>query len=106
MATDEELGLVHDPLYIAMVKLAGSGPARQDNDLITRALLMYGLGTGDDPVFPRMHQASALIAGSTLAAARAVWTSAVQHGASIAEPPSPPARPFSRCTGCCRDRRW
>jgi len=83
MATDAELALVHDPLYIAMVKLAGS-PARQGEGLAARALLMYGLGTEDDPVFPRMHQASALIAGSTLAAARAVWTSAAQHGASIA----------------------
>jgi acetoin utilization protein AcuC len=84
MATDEELALVHDPLYIAMVKVAGSRPARPGNDLITRALLMHGLGTEDNPVFPRMHEASALIAGSTLAAARAVWTSAAQHGASIA----------------------
>jgi acetoin utilization protein AcuC len=82
-ATEAELALVHDPLYIAMVKMAGS-PARQREGLAARALLMYGLGTEDDPVFPRMHQASALVTGSTLAAARAVWTSAAQHGASIA----------------------
>jgi acetoin utilization protein AcuC len=82
-ATDAELELVHDPLYIAMVKMAGS-PARQGQDLATRALLMYGLGTEDDPVFTHMHEASALVTGSTLAAARAVWTSAAQHGASIA----------------------
>jgi acetoin utilization protein AcuC len=31
-----------------------------------------------------MHNASALVAGATLAAARAVWTGAAQHGASIA----------------------
>ena len=31
-----------------------------------------------------MHDASALVAGATLAAARAVWTGAAQHGASIA----------------------
>jgi acetoin utilization protein AcuC len=35
-------------------------------------------------VFPGMHDASALVAGATLAAARAVWTGAAQHGASIA----------------------
>jgi acetoin utilization protein AcuC len=82
-ATDAELALVHDDLYIAMVKKA-SMPDRRDDDLTRRALLMFGLGTEDDPGFPRMHQASALVAGSTLAAARAVWTSAAQHGASIA----------------------
>ena len=81
-ATDAELALVHDPVYIAMVKMAGS-PAMQGDGLGARALLMYGLGTEDDPVFGRMHEASALVTGSTLAAARAVWTSAAQHGASI-----------------------
>ena len=53
-------------------------------ELTTRVLLMHGLGTEDDPVFPGMHEASAMVAGATLAAARAVWTSAAQHGASIA----------------------
>jgi acetoin utilization protein AcuC len=82
-ATDSELELVHDPLYIAMVQLAGSR-ARQGAGLGARALLMYGLGTEDDPVFTGMHEAAARVAGATLAAARAVWTSAAQHGASIA----------------------
>jgi acetoin utilization protein AcuC len=45
---------------------------------------MHGLGTDDDPVFPGMHEAAAMVTGATLAAARAVWTSAAQHGASIA----------------------
>jgi acetoin utilization protein AcuC len=31
-----------------------------------------------------MHEAAAMVTGATLAAARAVWTSAAQHGASIA----------------------
>ena len=44
----------------------------------------FGLGTGDHPVFPGMHEASALVAGATLAAARAVWSGAAEHGASIA----------------------
>src|SRR5258708_24613822 len=48
------------------------------------SLLRYGLGTPDDPVFPGMHDASALVAGATLAAARAVWTGQAQHGANIA----------------------
>ena len=45
---------------------------------------MFGLGTEDDPVFPGMHDASALVAGATLAAARAVWSGSAEHGASIA----------------------
>ena len=52
--------------------------------LTTRALLMHGLGTEDDPLFPGMHEAAAMVTGATLAAARAVWTSAAQHGASLA----------------------
>ena len=76
-ATDAELELVHDPRYIAGVRMAGElelGPSG----------LEFGLGTEDDPVFPGMHDASALVAGATLAAARAVWTGVAQHGASIA----------------------
>lgn len=45
---------------------------------------MHGLGTEDNPLFPGMHEASAMVTGATLAAARAVWTSTAQHGASIA----------------------
>jgi acetoin utilization protein AcuC len=85
-ATRAELELYHSPVYIDVVRLAGSGrllgPDKQD--LTERVLLMHGLGTEDDPVFPGMHEAAAMVTGATLAAARAVWTSAAQHGASIA----------------------
>src|ERR1700748_782873 len=85
-ATRAELELYHFPAYIDMVRLAGSGRLLDaDNpDLPERVLLMHGLGTEDDPVFPGMHEAAAIVTGATLAAARAVWTSAAQHGASIA----------------------
>src|SRR5450755_1833511 len=76
-ATDAELELVHSAAYIAAVRRAGG-------DVPGASVLSYGLGTPDDPVFPGMHDASALVAGATLAAARAVWTGAAQHGASIA----------------------
>jgi acetoin utilization protein AcuC len=76
-ASDAELELIHDPRYIAAVRLAGDprdpSPAGQ-----------YGLGTPDNPVFAGMHEASALVAGATLAAARAMWSGAAEHGASIA----------------------
>jgi acetoin utilization protein AcuC len=70
-ATDAELELIHDPRYIAAVRQAAPD-------------IGFGLGTPDDPVFAGMHDASALVAGATLAAARAVWTGAAEHGASIA----------------------
>ena len=76
-ATDTELQLVHDPRYIAAVRRAG-GPEGGS------AGLAFGLGTEDDPVFPGMHEASALVAGATLAAARAVWNDAAEHGVNIA----------------------
>jgi len=76
-ATDAELELVHDPRYIAAVRRAGSAQPGS-------SLLSFGLGTPDDPVFPGMHDASALVTGATLAAARTVWTGGAEHGASIA----------------------
>jgi len=87
-AADAELELVHDAQYIMAVRTV-SGWAQ---DLGAHGLeatqfryaRAFGLGTGDQPVFPGMHQASALVAGATLAAARAVWSGSAEHGASIA----------------------
>ena len=81
-ATGVELELFHDPGYIGMVRLAGhqASEGGLSHELTTRALLMHGLGTEDDPLFPGMHEAAAMVTGATLAAARAVWTSAAQHG--------------------------
>jgi acetoin utilization protein AcuC len=74
-ASQDELELVHDPAYIDAVRQAGQ-------DL--RPNLRYGLGTMDDPVFPAMHEASVLVAGATLAAARAVWRGQTPHAVNIA----------------------
>ena len=74
-ATDAELATVHDDDYIAAVRQAGRSLAPD---------LRFGLGTEDDPVFEGMHEASALVAGATLAAAQAVWSGSALHGASIA----------------------
>src|SRR5580700_11726327 len=74
-AEQGELELVHDPAYIDAVRQAG-----RDG----RANLRYGLGTPDDPVFPGMHEASALVAGATLAAAAAMWSGQAAHGANVA----------------------
>src|ERR1700735_2146742 len=93
-ASDADLELVHDPQYIAAVRQAGrraQGDARAAAGAggppaagPPSAARLFGLGTEDDPVFPGMHEASALVAGATLAAARAVWSGSASHGASIA----------------------
>src|SRR6478752_2268296 len=64
-APDAELERVHDPRYLAAVRAAGQDPDRPPPP-------GFGLGTPDDPVFPRMHEASALVAGATLAAVHAM----------------------------------
>jgi acetoin utilization protein AcuC len=76
-ASDAELELVHKPEYIAAVRRAGESGLAPD-------LLRFGLGTPDDPVFPGMHEASALVTGATLAAARAVALGSAEHAVSIA----------------------
>jgi acetoin utilization protein AcuC len=70
-ATDAELELIHDPRYVSAVKVGAAD-------------LAFGLGTPDDPVFTGMHEASALVAGATLAAAGAVWRGTAQHGVNVA----------------------
>jgi acetoin utilization protein AcuC len=70
-----ELTLVHDLDYIEAVRQAG-----QDG----RPNARYGLGTTDDPVFPHMHEASALVTGATLAAAQALWRGEALHAVNIA----------------------
>src|SRR5215470_8689641 len=74
-ATDAELETVHDDDYVAAVRQAGRTLA---------ADLQFGLGTTDDPVFEGMHEASALVVGATLTAARAIWPLPAVHAVSIA----------------------
>jgi acetoin utilization protein AcuC len=44
----------------------------------------YGLGTSDDPVFAGMYDASALVAGGSALAARALWDGDAEHAVNIA----------------------
>jgi acetoin utilization protein AcuC len=84
-ATDAELELIHDAGYLAAVRYAGGLTGDDSGEPVdVRTLLQHGLGTADDPIFTGMHQASALVAGATLAAARSVWSGATLHGASVA----------------------
>jgi acetoin utilization protein AcuC len=73
---DDTLALVHDRDYIAAVRAAPS-------DVLGR-LSRYGLGSGDNPVFDRMHEAAALVTGASVQAARSVWDGSAQHAVNIA----------------------
>ena len=74
-ATDDEIETVHDPAYVTVVRHAGRALAPAP---------WFGIGTDDDPVFPGMHEAAALVAGATLAAARSVWSGATTHAVNVA----------------------
>ncbi|MFI7105187.1 acetoin utilization protein AcuC [Nonomuraea sp. NPDC050227] len=74
-AGDDELAMVHDRGYIEAVK--GVSVAGVPD-------LRAGLGTTDNPAFKGVHEASALIAGASLAAARAVWEGAAEHAVNVA----------------------
>jgi acetoin utilization protein AcuC len=75
-ATDDELLLVHTPEYLDATKRAGEG---LDGDF-----RRFGYGPGDNPIFPRMHEAGALVAGATIAGAEAVLDGHVLHAFNAA----------------------
>jgi acetoin utilization protein AcuC len=67
VADDSLLELVHDPAYIGYVKNTSA------DQLINLSGRRFGFGTGDNPIFDRMHEASALVTGASVMAAAAVW---------------------------------
>jgi len=77
IASDAELQLIHAPEYIAAVKRAG-----QVGDC-WQSIPEYGLGPGDNPIFPDMHAASALVAGGSIDAAEFAMLGPDHHAFSI-----------------------
>jgi acetoin utilization protein AcuC len=73
-ASESQLLEVHDADYLAAVRAASTDPTFSG----------FGLGTSDDPVFPGMYDASALIAGGSALAARRVWSGSAEHAVNIA----------------------
>jgi acetoin utilization protein AcuC len=71
-ATDEELRTVHSDEYLVAVKQAPRGRRG------------HGLGTPDNPIFPRMHEASALVAGASLRAADEILSGRAARAVNIA----------------------
>ncbi|MGH2530126.1 MAG: acetoin utilization protein AcuC [Actinomycetota bacterium] len=76
IATDEEIGLVHTADFIDATKRAGQG---EPGDW-----WRFGYGPGDNPIFPRMHEAGALVAGASLVAAEAVLDGRLDHAFNAA----------------------
>lgn len=76
-ADDDLLELIHDRTLIAAVRAAGvdapapCGRSEQAQTAAERAA-RFGIGPGDTPAFPGMHEAAALATGGTVAAMRAV----------------------------------
>ncbi|HVA88448.1 MAG TPA: acetoin utilization protein AcuC [Chloroflexota bacterium] len=76
-ATEVELSAVHSKAYIETVKAispAGEAPAEW-----ARRAARHGFAQGDNPAFPRMHEASALVAGGTVAGMEEVMEGRALH---------------------------
>ncbi|MBT2446140.1 acetoin utilization protein AcuC [Streptomyces sp. ISL-43] len=75
-AGESTLRLVHREDYLAAVREVSADPGIADGS--------YGLGTTDDPAFHGMHEASALIAGQSVAGAEAIWRGEADHAVNFA----------------------
>jgi acetoin utilization protein AcuC len=73
-ASDEDLLRVHVPSYLTAVRSAPHEPFG----------VGHGLGTDDNPIFMGMHEASALIAGGSITAARALAEGRADRAVNIA----------------------
>ena len=71
---DEELRRIHTASYLDAVKSAPDA----------RRPVGHGLGTSDNPIFDRMHEASALVAGSSLLGASKIVSGEVDRAVNIA----------------------
>ena len=72
-ATDDEVLYAHDRDYLERVRDLGHAPR------FANPALDFGMGTGDNPVFHGMHEASALVAGGSLVAAEHVMSGRASH---------------------------
>jgi acetoin utilization protein AcuC len=75
-ADDATLELVHTPAFVDATRRAGHG---EPGDWAR-----FGYGPGDNPIFDRMHEAGAIVAGASVAAAGAVWSGGFDHAFNAA----------------------
>lgn len=69
-ASDDVLAWVHDPAYIRIVRRRSESPVGPRE---------AGLGPGDTPAFPSMHDASAAVAGGSVGAIEAILAGETIH---------------------------
>ncbi len=72
-AADSDLLRIHTPSYLAAVK---SAPGQLQ-------AVGHGLGSADNPVFEQMHEASALLVGGSIAAAREIANGRTRRAVTI-----------------------
>lgn len=77
IATEDELSLFHDQIYIQAVKKASKGKMSEEEGY------QFGLGTEDTPFFLGMHEASCALVGGTLSAVDAVLDGKYQHALNL-----------------------
>ncbi len=75
--TERELARVHATRYIDAVKRASRGDAGDE-------AYAFGLGTGDNPVFPNMHEAVLRVCAATVSAVELVASGAATRAVNLA----------------------
>jgi len=75
-ATNQTIESVHTPSYVECVRAASAGD--------TSCGPRHGIGPGDTPAFPRMHEAAALAVASTVTAAELVASGSLERAFSPA----------------------
>lgn len=76
-AEDEDILLIHSPEYLEILRKANGGYAPAD-------AWKYGLGSGDNPVFPGLYDWSRLVTGATLECVRQITEEQRQIAFNIA----------------------
>lgn len=79
VASDAELGAVHSKEFIAAVRAASAAP-----DAPGDPYLPFGIGQDDVPAFPAIHEASARIAGGSIAAMEEILSGRSRRAVSFA----------------------
>lgn len=74
---EKALYAVHERHYVELVKRLSSG--EEDPDALS-----YGLGTGDNPIFPQMHEAILRVCAATVTAVELVASGQAQRAVNLA----------------------
>ncbi len=75
--TERELARVHSTRYIDAVRHASRGEVHEE-------AYNFGLGTGDNPIFPDMHEAVLRVCSSTVTAVELVASGAARRAVNLA----------------------